>query len=214
VDPDEIAALRARFMDEGLDRRDLPADPLDLFDAWFRQAVDADLHEPAAITLATIGLDGGADARMVLLRGHDERGLVWFTNRDSDKARQIAAEPRAAIVLAWTVLARQIRVVGSVTPTTAQEDDDYWVTRPRGSQLAAIASDQSQVIPDRDVLEARFAELDARYGDDPIPRPANWGGYRLWPERYEFWQGRDFRLHDRFRYRRAGESWVIERLAP
>lgn len=214
MDPIELTALRERFMREGLDERELPAEPLPLFDAWFRRAVDMGVHEPAAMTLATVTLDGGADARMVLLRGYDERGLVWFTNRDSDKAKQLAADPRAALVIAWPVLSRQIRVVGSVAPTTAEEDDDYWVTRPRGSQLAAIASDQSQVLAGREELEDRVVELDEQYRAEPIPRPAKWGGYRLVPERFEFWQGREFRLHDRFRYRRREDGWIIERLAP
>jgi pyridoxamine 5'-phosphate oxidase len=210
----DLAALRTRFMADGLREQDLPADPHDLFAEWFRVAVDAGVYEPAAMTLATAGLAGGADARMVLLRSHDDRGFVWFTNHESAKARQLAADPRAALVIAWPVLSRQVRVVGEVRRTTTQEDDEYWATRPRGSQIAAIASNQSQVIPDRDVLEARAAELERRYAGREVPRPDNWGGNRLRADAIEFWQGRDFRLHDRHHYARAPDGWTVERLAP
>jgi pyridoxamine 5'-phosphate oxidase len=170
--------------------------------------------EPAAMTLATVGLDGGADARMVLLRGFDDRGFVWFTNHDSPKARQLAAEPRAALVVAWPALSRQVRVVGPVERTTSTEDDEYWITRPRGSQLAALASPQSEVIADRAELDALAAAAEREHAGRDVPRPTNWGGHRLRAERIEFWQGRDFRLHDRHRYVRTDDGWRTERLAP
>jgi pyridoxamine 5'-phosphate oxidase len=166
------------------------------------------------MTLATVDLDGGVDARVVLLRGHDEHGFVWFTNRDSDKGRQLATDPHAALVLAWTPLGRQVRVRGTVAPTTDAEDDAYWSTRPRGSQLAASASAQSRPLASRVDLEAAVAALDAECEGGDVPRQAHWGGYRLHPERIEFWQQGEFRLHDRFRYDRAGDGWTITRLAP
>jgi pyridoxamine 5'-phosphate oxidase len=210
----DLASVRARLMTEGLDERELPPDPFRLFDEWLRFATEMGVSEPAAMTLATVGLDGGADARMVLLRGFDDRGFVWFTNHDSPKARQLAAEPRAALVIAWTALSRQVRVVGSVERTTTEEDDEYWSTRPRGSQIAAVASPQSEVIADRAQLDALAAAVERAHEGRPVPRPSNWGGNRLRAERVEFWQGRDFRLHDRHRYVRTAGGWRTERLAP
>jgi pyridoxamine 5'-phosphate oxidase len=209
----DLDALREQMIGQGLSRDALADDPMAQFATWFGIASEAGVHEPAAMTLATAGLDGGVDARLVLLRGHDERGFVWYTSRSSDKGLQLAARPTAALVIAWPVLGRQVRAVGPVAPTSADEDDDYWRTRPRGSQLAAAASDQSRPLASREELEARVAELDARH-PDAVPRPDDWGGYRLTPERVELWQQQPFRLHDRFRYERAGDRWEVTRLAP
>jgi len=167
------------------------------------------------MTLATVGADGAPSARMVLMRGFDERGFVFYTNYQSRKAGELAANPRAALVLYWAQLERQIRVEGAVEAVSADESDAYFRTRPFGHKLGAHASPQSQVIADRAFLEARLQQLLEQFGEeDDVPRPAHWGGYRVVPHTIEFWQGKKNRLHDRLRYRRAGEGWLIERLAP
>jgi pyridoxamine 5'-phosphate oxidase len=196
-----------------LNEQDVPPKPLALFGQWYDAAVEAQLPEPGAMTLATATRDGVPAARMVLLRGFDERGLVFYTNYRSRKAAELDANPLAALVLFWSPLHRQIRVEGRVEKVTAAESDAYFCSRPYGSRLGAIASPQSDVIVGRRLLEERVAELEAQYPDD-VPRPAHWGGYRVVPHVFEFWQGRESRLHDRLRYRRCADGWVIERLAP
>lgn len=206
--------LRARLIGGGLAEADLAADPVDQFRAWFSVAEEAGVFEPSAMTLATADATGEPNARVVLLRGVDERGFVWFTDRSSAKGRQLAENPRAALVIAWVPLGRQVRVTGGVEPTTEAESDAYWATRPRGSQLAACTSHQSTELAGRDELEARYAELEAEYEGRDVPRPERWGGFRLRPERIEFWQQREWRAHDRFRYQRTGDTWRITRLSP
>lgn len=201
-------------MATGLSEAELPAEPLELFGRWFETATELGVHEPGAISLATVDEHGDPDARAVLLRGYDESGLVFYTDRSSAKGRQLARVPRAAVVVLWAELARQVRVVGAVVPTTDAESDGYWATRPRGSQLAAVVSHQSTVLRDRAELEGRYGEAEREWADRPIDRPARWGGYRLVPERVEYWQGRDFRAHDRLRYQREPRGWRMERLAP
>jgi pyridoxamine 5'-phosphate oxidase len=198
-----------------LNENDVPRQPLTLFGQWLQAAVDARLPEPSAMTLATAALDGSPSARMVLLRGFDERGLVFYTNYQSRKAAELDANPKAALVLFWALLHRQIRVEGTVEKISAEESDVYFQSRRRSSRLGAIASPQSAVIPGRHMLDDRLAELVELYADGEVPRPAHWGGYRVVPAVFEFWQGRDSRLHDRLRYRpREGGAWLIERLAP
>lgn len=183
--------------------------------AWFDDAVAAELPEPAAITLATAQLDGTPSARTVLLRRADEHGLVFHTNHESRKARELAENPRAAIVLVWTPLQRQIVAEGQVERVPDAESDAYWAERPHRSKLGAVASPQSQVLGSRAELEDRFADLEKQYPDgSEVPRPEWWGGYRLLPDQVEFWSGRRDRLHDRLRYRHTVGEWVIERLAP
>jgi pyridoxamine 5'-phosphate oxidase len=199
-----------------LSEADIPADPMSLFASWFQDAHDAQLVEPAAMTLATATPDGMPSARIVLLRGFDERGFVFFTNYESHKAGELAANPHAALVLLWAPLQRQIRIEGIVEKTSEAESDEYFAKRPQGHRLGAFASPQSQVIPSREFLEIRLAELEAQYppGSD-VPRPPNWGGYRVTPSQIEFWQGRRNRLHDRLRWRKNAEGgWTRERLAP
>ncbi len=166
------------------------------------------------MTLATAGPAGQPAARMVLLKGIDKRGFLFFTNYDSRKGRDLAANPRAALVFYWRELNRQVRVTGRVTKLSAAESDAYFATRPRGSRLAAAASRQSSVIPSRAVLVAEFAELDARYPDNGPPRPINWGGYCVHPAEIEFWQQGPNRMHDRLRYRKSRGAWILERLSP
>ena len=197
-----------------LHETDLRPDPIDQFARWFQDAVAAKLTLPEAFTLATASADGAPSARVVLLKDFDAHGFVFFTNYQSRKARDLDANPRAALCFWWPALERQVRIEGSVTRVPDDESDAYFSTRPRGSQIGAWASDQSSVIESRRILEERAGELSARWIDSSVPRPAHWGGFRLLPETLEFWQNRDDRLHDRFRYVRDGERWTIQRLAP
>jgi pyridoxamine 5'-phosphate oxidase len=190
-------------------------DPLEQFARWFEEARRAGLELPEAMTLATGDGDGTPSARMVLLKGVDERGFVFFTNYESRKGRELADNPRAALVFHWPLAPRrQVLVTGSVEKVPEDESDEYFRTRPRGSRLAALASRQSTVVPDREVLEHAFAELERQHPGEDVPRPAWWGGYVLQPDTVEFWQNRPNRLHDRLRYRREGEDWILERLSP
>ena len=199
---------------EGLVEADVDPDPVVQFGRWFDDARAAGLVEPSAMALATAGADGAPSARMVLLRGVDQRGFVFYTNHDSRKAAELAANPRAALVFWWGELQRQVRVEGLVERTSQEESAAYFRTRPPGSRLSAWASPQSRVIPGRAVLDERVAELAARHPDGEVPLPPFWGGYRLVPEVVELWQQRPDRLHDRLRYTRTPGGWRIERLAP
>ena len=207
--------FRAEYTARGLTEADLDPDPFVQFQQWLDAAIAANLIEPTAMTLATATPEGRPSARMVLLRGFDEQGFVFYTNNDSRKGAELAANPWAALVFYWGALERQVRVEGAVEPVSAAESDAYFATRHPGSRLGAWASPQSRPIPDRAVLEQRLAELEAQYPDGQIPRPPHWGGYRVTPASLEFWQGRPNRLHDRLRYRRQPDGlWLVERLAP
>ncbi len=198
-----------------LREEDLDPDAIRQFRLWLDDALHSDVPEANAMALATSTPDGRPSVRMVLLRGIDERGLSFFTNYESRKAREIEANPYASMVFFWPELERQVRVEGRIERTSAEESDRYFQGRPAGSRLGAWASSQSQVIASRDELEAQFRALEDRYLDSSIPRPENWGGYRLIPDVFEFWQGRPNRLHDRLRYvRQPDGGWLIERLAP
>lgn len=198
-----------------LDERNVDHNPIRLFQRWFDAAIASGSRLPDAMTLATASKDGMPSARMVLLKEVDDDGFVFYTNYNSQKARELDENPRAALVMYWVQLDRQVRVEGSVDRVSAAESDEYFSTRPRESQIGALASPQSEVIESREVLEERFRDLDQLYREREVDRPAHWGGYRLKPERIEFWQNRTGRLHDRIVYdRQSDESWTIKRLAP
>jgi len=208
-----LAGIRQEYMRAGLREADALADPFAQFERWFQDALAAKLPLANAMTLATVTPQGAPDARIVLLKGVEAGGFVFYTNYESRKGRQLAARAEACLVFFWSELERQVRVDGKVGTVSAAESDAYFASRPLGARLSAHASAQSALVSDRAFLESRVEEIKAQYGDQP-PRPAHWGGYRVLPERIEFWQGRENRLHDRLLYRRAGERWTIERLAP
>jgi pyridoxamine 5'-phosphate oxidase len=212
-DPDRLAALRRDYTAAGLDAVDLAATWHEQLAAWLADAVAADLTEPNAVTLATADAGGRPSARTVLLKGNDVRGLTVFTNYTSRKGRDLTANPHASLVIAWVELQRQVVACGSVVRVPAAQSATYFRSRPRGAQLSAWASHQSEVVGSREELESRRADLDARFGEE-IPVPDFWGGFRLEPETVEFWQGRPDRLHDRLRFRRTASDWVVERLSP
>jgi len=202
------------MMTDGLDEKTIDPDPIRQFEAWFNDAIAAKLPLPEAMTLATATPDGKPSARMVLLKQVDHDGFVFYTNYRSAKAAELDANPYAALVFYWVTLDRQVRVEGNVVRTTAEESREYFKTRPRESQIGAWASAQSEVISSREVLEQRAKKLEAQYSDREIDCPEHWGGYRVIPERIEFWKSRVGRLHDRILYERSGNGWTISRLAP
>lgn len=208
-------AFRDAAMAHGLSEQELDPDPIRQFEHWFKEIIAQDIPEPNAMTLATVDAQGQPYARTVLLKLYDERGFVFFTNYESRKARQIDDNPRVALLFPWVALARQVQITGTASRISTAESLKYFLTRPRGSQIGAWASPQSQVISSRSLLEQKVAEMKRRFGEGQIPLPDFWGGYRVDPDEIELWQGRESRLHDRFRYLRGPEGgWVIERLAP
>lgn len=209
----DIASLRKSYEKAELDETASAADPLQQFQLWLDQALKSELPEPNAMTLATVGADGRPSTRVVLIKGFDAQGIVWYSNYQSRKGQELAHQPYAALQFHWVELQRVVRIEGCVSKVSEAESDAYFATRPLDSRLGAWASPQSQVIHSRGVLVANVAKVAARYALHP-PRPPHWGGYRLQPDRWEFWQGRKSRLHDRLRYRLEAGEWIRERLAP
>lgn len=209
--PDE---LRRQWMYEGLSQEALDASPFRQFELWYTQAIDSGIAEPNAMSLATVDAAGQPSARTVLLKLYDRQGFVFFTNYESDKAKQITGNPRVALLFPWVALGRQVRISGRAEKIPLHESARYFATRPRGSQIGAWASPQSQVITARSLLEARVDEMKRKFAHGEIPLPSFWGGYRVVPDLIEFWQARENRLHDRFLYTRDGVNWRIERRAP
>jgi pyridoxamine 5'-phosphate oxidase len=211
-----LGELRENYTQGGLDTSAVNPNPIAQFENWFEQAYRSGLKEPNAMTLATASPEGRPSARIVLLKEVSENGFVFFTNLESRKSREIVFNPHAALVFYWAELERQVRVEGTVAPVSHHQSEQYFRTRPKGSRLGAWASHQSEVVKSRTILEARLNELEALYQDtDEVPMPDYWGGYCVYPERIEFWQGRPDRLHDRLRFEReSGTAWRLERLSP
>lgn len=212
--PEKIANLRREYARAGLYEAGAAPDPVEQFRRWFGEALSAGLREPNAMALATASPAGAPSVRMVLLKGFDERGFVFYTHYESRKGRELEKNPRAALAFFWGDLERQVRIEGRVSRVSREESDTYFASRPRGSRLGALASQQSRAVNDREPLEIRLRKLESEYEGKEIPRPPAWGGYRVKPETIEFWQGRMDRLHDRLRYHREALGWKIERLQP
>jgi pyridoxamine 5'-phosphate oxidase len=211
---DSLAAMRENYTLGGLSEADAGIDPVALFKTWFSAVITAKLPEPNAMILSTVSAERKPSSRAVLLKQFDEQGLTFFTNYESRKGDELLQNPHASLLFLWLQLERQIRIEGKVEKVSAKESDDYFAVRPLGSKLGAWASRQSDVIPDRAFMEKAHEELKARYPDGQVPRPEFWGGYRLVPEVFEFWQGRQSRLHDRLRFTKIGKNWKRERLSP
>jgi pyridoxamine 5'-phosphate oxidase len=210
-----IADIRRDYKLHALTESGIAADPFTQFDRWWDEAINSQIDEVNAMTLATATKDGVPSARIVLLKGYDEKGFVFYTNYHSDKGETLAGNPRAALVFFWKELERQVRIEGTVSKTSAEESDRYFDSRPMASRIGAWASPQSQKISSRELLEKKFLDLETQYASGAIPRPPHWGGYVVRPTRIEFWQGRSSRLHDRIRYSLSQDGkWTIERLAP
>lgn len=210
----DLGDLRYEYTKYGLKREDLADDPLNQFEHWYGQAVDAELPQPNAMSLATVAANGEPSSRIVLLKSYDQQGFVFYTNYESRKAQNIAVNDQVALLFFWVEFERQIKIRGHAERISAAESLRYFASRPRGSQIGAWCSPQSSAIGSRQLLETEFERLKQKFRDREIPLPSHWGGFRIIPHTYEFWQGRANRLHDRFQYQRHDDTWEIERLAP
>jgi len=210
----DISDLRREYMFAGLSRADLDADPVMQFEKWFKEAKDNQLNTPNALSLATVGAEGMPSIRTVLLKAFDHQGFVFYTNYGSRKARELKANPQAAMLFHWLEFDRQVKIQGTVSKVSTAESVKYFLSRPRGSQIGAWCSEQSSPVSSRALLSEAFESMKAKFGEGEIPLPDFWGGFRLQVQRIEFWQGRENRVHDRFVYQRDGDSWQVDRLAP
>jgi len=211
----DIQDIRSEYLSAALSEKDTNSDPIKQFEKWFNEALEAEVQEPTAMTLATATLDGRPSARIVLLKGFDNNGFVFYTNYLSRKGKEIAKNPLGALLFFWGTLERQVRIEGVIEKVSREDSEKYFQTRPRASQLGAIASPQSQEIADREILDKKYGEVEAEYTDKDIPKPSYWGGYVLKPRLVEFWQGRESRLHDRILYKKIdNQNWKKVRLAP
>jgi len=211
---DDIANIRKDYMLKSLNENEAQSNPIDQFTIWWNEALASNIDEINAMTLATASAAGKPDARIVLLKGYDEKGFIFFTNYSSTKGKQLAENPFATLVFFWKELERQVRIEGRVEKISEADSDAYFFSRPVGSRIGAWASPQSTVIQNRELLEQNVKQLELKYADGNVPRPEHWGGYVVVPEQIEFWQGRSSRLHDRLHYRLENGAWIIERLAP
>jgi pyridoxamine 5'-phosphate oxidase len=210
----EIADIRKDYKQHSLNEADVAADPFEQFGRWWNDAIAAEVEEVNAMTLATASKDGIPSARIVLLKGYDEQGFVFFTNYESTKGKELMANPNAALVFFWRELERQVRIEGRVEKVSSEESDEYFHSRPEGSRIGAWSSPQSAIITNRTIIETNVTQYSKRFEGHEIPRPEHWGGYRVIPNKFEFWQGRSSRLHDRFQYKKDREQWLRNRLAP
>ena len=210
----DLKALRREYLRDGLERENLADDPYEQFERWMAQFLELDLPDPAAMTIATVAPDGQPSQRIVLLKHFDQSGFVFYSNYDSRKAQDLDANPKISLHFPWHVIERQVKICGMAEKISAEESWQYFSSRPKGSQIAAAASPQSRVIDSRAELMREYERIEQQYLDDKLPLPDNWGGYRVVPKEFEFWQGGAHRLHDRFRYSWRGSGWTVDRLAP
>ena len=210
----DLKALRREYLRDGLDRANLADDPFEQFERWMAQFLELDFPDPAAMTIATVAPDGQPSQRIVLLKHFDHSGFVFYSNYDSRKAQELVSNPKISLHFPWHVIERQVKICGVAEKISVEESWEYFSSRPKGSQIAATASPQSRVIDSRAELMREYERIEQQYQDDNLPLPDNWGGYRVVPDEFEFWQGGAHRLHDRFRYNRQGGGWVVDRLAP
>ena len=210
----DLKALRREYLRDGLDRANLGDDPFEQFERWMAQFLELDLPDPAAMTIATVAPDGQPSQRIVLLKHFDHSGFVFYSNYDSRKAQELVSNPKISLHFPWHVIERQVKICGVAEKISVEESWEYFSSRPKGSQIAAAVSPQSRVIDSRAELMREYERIEQQYQDDNLPLPDNWGGYRVVPKEFEFWQGGAHRLHDRFRYSRQGGGWVVDRLAP
>ena len=210
----DLKALRREYLRDGLDRANLADDPFEQFERWMAQFLKLDLPDPAAMTIATVAPDGQPSQRIVLLKHFDHSGFVFYSNYDSRKAQELVSNPKISLHFPWHVIERQVKICGVAEKISVEESWEYFSSRPKASQIAAAASPQSRVIDSRAELMREYERIEQQYQDGNLPLPENWGGYRVMPDEFEFWQGGAHRLHDRFRYSRRGGGWVVDRLAP